>query len=47
MQPTKEKFNLKKAVRKKWNGGGKNKREGKLTDAAFCRLVDSNGPVIP
>jgi hypothetical protein len=48
MRPTKEKLNLKKNCEKK-NGtvGGKIKGRGKLTDAAFCRLVDSNGPLIP
>ena len=38
-------------MRKNWNGGGKIKRRGKLTAAAFCRQVVgrqcSDGPLIP
>ena len=48
MRPTKEKFNLKKSCEKKIETvGEKIKGRGKLTDAAFCRLVDSDGPLIP
>ena len=50
--PTEGQFNWKKeAVRKNWNGGGKTKRRGKLTAAAFCRQVagryGSDVPLIP
>ncbi len=46
MQPTEEQFNVKKSVRKNWNGGEKIKREGKLTAAAFCRQVGTLDPFI-
>ena len=42
VQQTEEQYNWKKeAIRKKWNGGGKTRRRGKLTVTAFSMKLMS------